>query len=119
MNSAEVFDRNVYDGLVGDLGADDVAEVLGAFLADTQGKLDRLMTGSFQREEVRREAHAIKSSAATFGFVELSRLAKDAEKSAPALSPDGLREAVGGLQQSFVQVRRLTETLLPAREIAG
>jgi len=120
MNRSDIFDQAVYDGLVAELGSEDTAEVLRTFLADTAGKLDRLRAGSVDRETARRESHAIKSSAATFGFLELSRRAKDLEKSAPAMSAEGLDAAVDELQQRFAQVRDLAENLLrvQSREIA-
>lgn len=112
MNLPEIFDKCFYDGLVAELGPDDVAEVLGTFLADTEAKLDRLFTGDLDVVATRREAHAIKSSAATFGFVELSRLAREIEKGSSVMDPEGLSAALWELRHSFARVRRLAEGLL-------
>lgn len=115
MTPSDVFDRKVYDALVAELGPDDTAEVLGCFLADTSGKLARLATQAYDRPLTKREGHAIKSSAATFGFVELSRLAQELETGAQAMSPDQLQQAVAGLQRSFAVVRGLAEAILPVK----
>lgn len=113
MNPAEVFDRSIYDRLVSELGAADVAEVLNGFLADTSGKLERLSTQISDRAVTQREAHSIKSSSATFGFLELSRQARELEADALQMSTDDLSRAVGQLRTSFVQVHRLAEAILP------
>jgi len=112
MNPAEIFDRKVYDVLVSELGAEDAAEVLGCFLADTSGKLTRLASQTLDLQTTEREAHSIKSSAATFGFFELSRLAQELETSGQAMSPGQLQAAVAGLQHSFAVVRGLAEAIL-------
>lgn len=117
MNMRVSFDRTVYDLLVSELGAADVAEVLCAFLVDTSSKLERLAAPTVDRLEIRREAHSIKSSSATFGFLELSRRAKQLESDAEAMNTEELRGAVDELRQSFVLVLRLADSVL-ANEIA-
>lgn len=114
----EIFDRSVYDCLVSELGNDDVAEVLQGFLTDTCDKLKRLSTLTLDRIESKREAHSIKSSSATFGFLELSRLARQLEAGADTMSVRELDEAISAICRSFEQVRLLPETILPrgARE---
>ena len=111
MSHTEVFDRTVYDRLVAELGADDAAEALSVFLADTAGKLMRLSADGLDRMTARREAHTIKSSSATFGFLELSRLAREMEQGAEQMSPEHLRASVQKLQQSFSLINRLAEVL--------
>ena len=115
MNPAEIFDRKVYGMLMSELGAEDATEVLGCFLADTCGKLERLASRALDLPTMEREAHSIKSSAATFGFVELSRLAQELETSGRAMSPDQLQAAVARLQHSFAVVRSLAEAILPVQ----
>lgn len=95
------FDRSVLRLLVAELGADDVAEVLRAFLDDTRRKVDVLSADTPDPARVRQEAHSIKSSAATFGFAELSGLALTLEQEALNMSPDELRFATAALRRVF------------------
>ncbi len=120
MNPAEIFDRTVYDSLASELGTEDTAEILNGFLADTSDKLERLSTHTPDRQTTRREVHSIKSSSATFGFLELSRLAREIEANLQEMSPDALRGAIEELRHSFMIIRRLAEAILPVdiKEIA-
>lgn len=113
MNPAEIFDRSIYDRLVSELGPADVAEVLNGFLADTSRKLEHLSTQASDRAATRREAHSIKSSSATFGFLDLSRRARELEDDALQMSTDDLCRAIAQLRKSFVQIHRLAEAILP------
>lgn len=114
MTSA-VFDPAVYAVLSSELGAADAAEVLAGFLADTQGKLDRLGANPFDREVTRREAHSIKSSAATFGFVEMSSIARELDATARDIEPAELSRAIEDLNCSFARVRDLSREILSAQ----
>lgn len=112
MNTSPIFDPAVYETLASELGATDAAEVLSGFLADTAGKLNRLAANALDREVTRREAHSIKCSSATFGFLEMSRIAQKLEANAREIGPDGLRSAIEELQRSFGQVRSLSAEIL-------
>jgi HPt (histidine-containing phosphotransfer) domain-containing protein len=112
MNAPLVFDQAVFRALCDELGEADTIEVLQAFLADTAGKLTHLAANSEDRAMIKLEAHSIKSSAATFGFNELSGLAKQLEFSSATLPPEGLRKSVGGLRNAFDAIRQLAEANL-------
>lgn len=101
-----MFDEIVFDMLRAELGEADTAEVLKAFLADTAGKMSRLAVNAEAGPLIRREAHAIKSSAATFGFDDLSRLARELELRAETITHAKLREAVQELQLAFETTRQ-------------
>ena len=101
MTPDPVFDRSIFRNLVDELGADDVAELLNVFLADTSDKIDGLVANDGNRARTKREAHAIKSSAATFGFAELSGLARELESGSDAMSDAQLGQSVAALRQSF------------------
>jgi histidine phosphotransfer protein HptB len=113
MNGLPLFDRATYFELSAGLGEDDTAEVLKVFLADTAGKMRSLASGQQSRSTIRREAHSIKSSAATFGFAELSALARGLELRAEAMSPEQLNESVEALRQAFESVSNLADAQLP------
>ncbi len=115
MNASAIFDPAVYVRLCSELGAADVAEVLTGFLADTQSKLDRLGANPLDRDVTRREAHSIKSSAATFGFVEMSLIARELDATARDSEPADLSRAIGNLNSSFARVRDLSREMLSAQ----
>jgi len=103
MTAYPLFDKTIFRILVTELGAEDIAELLDVFLADTSDKLDALGLNYRDRLTTKREAHAIKSSAGTFGFAELSGLARDIERGSEAMSE-------AELQQSFAELRRSFDT---------
>jgi HPt (histidine-containing phosphotransfer) domain-containing protein len=107
--SAVAFDASVFDAFSAALGDDDASEVLGAFMVDAAQRVEVLRAGlrEGQPATVRREAHALKSSAATFGFRLLSELARHLERhaeTAPAAEIDRQIEAVAA---AYGDVERL------------
>ena len=101
MTANPLFDKSIFRILVTELGADDIAELLDVFLPDTSEKIDALTANYADRARTKREAHAIKSSAGTFGFAELSGLARDLERGSEAMSEAELEQAVAELRRSF------------------
>ena len=101
MTASPLFDKSIFRILVTELGADDIAELLDVFLADTTSKIDALIANYGDRSTTKREAHAIKSSAGTFGFAELSLLARDLERGSEAMSEAQLQQTVTELRRSF------------------
>jgi histidine phosphotransfer protein HptB len=111
MHEAPLFDPSVFRGLCSELGNEDTAEVLQAFLADTPGKM-AIMSAVADRPSVKRAAHSIKSSAATFGFANLSALARDLESGIEGMSVPQLNECVGALRRAFEQTAEFAEANL-------
>jgi histidine phosphotransfer protein HptB len=103
MNEAPLFDPSVFRGLCSELGNEDTAEVLQAFLADTPRKMALIMLTTTDRSAIKRAAHSIKSSAATFGFARLSALARDLEAGIGGMSAPQLDECVGALGDASEQ----------------
>jgi HPt (histidine-containing phosphotransfer) domain-containing protein len=101
MSTNPLFNEAVFHELVSDLGRDDVIEVLMAFLVDTSEKIDALAADCSDRPATRREAHAIKCSAATFGFAELSGLARELELGSEKMSAAQLRQSIAALHRSL------------------
>ncbi|MDI1262609.1 MAG: Hpt domain-containing protein [bacterium] len=99
------FDEAVFRELDAELGAEDTAEILTSFLADTDRKLVRLETDGQTRSVIKREAHSMKSSAATFGFNQLSRLARELEAGAESMPHAALPESIRELRQTFEATR--------------
>ena len=86
MDEMPLFQQATLVALISELGKEDTAEVLKIFLADTSSKMSAIASDLQARSTIKREAHSIKSSSATFGFVELSRLARELESGAEAMS---------------------------------
>jgi HPt (histidine-containing phosphotransfer) domain-containing protein len=112
MNEAPLFDPSVFRGLCSELGNEDAAEVLQAFLADTPRKMALIMSATTDRPSIKRAAHSIKSSAATFGFAELSALARDLESGIGGMSAPQLHDCVGTLCQAFEKTAVFARTNL-------
>lgn len=114
---SELFDEAVFKDLGAEIGEADTIEVLKAFLADTESKMAGL-ANSEMRSLIKREAHSIKSSAATFGFSDLSRLARELEFGAETVTPAKLQVSLGELQQSFKMTRQFAQSKLLGGELA-
>ncbi len=112
MSETSIFDKTVYLDLVSELGREDTVEVLKAFLADTSRKMEVMASVASDRPTLKREAHSIKSSSATFDFVELSALARKLEAVAETLTIAELLESVVALRQAFERTSQLAQTRL-------
>jgi len=112
MTADPLFDKSVFRILLAELGADDVVELLDVFIADTSDKIDALTEEYRDRSRTRREAHAIKSSAATFGFAELAGLARELERGSGAASETHLEQSVAALRRSFDATSRFARDQL-------
>jgi HPt (histidine-containing phosphotransfer) domain-containing protein len=101
MSMPPFFDRDIFRELCAELGPEDTAEVLKTFLADTARKIEIMTSAMLDRTTVKREAHSIKSSAATFGFAQLSALARECEAGVEAMNASGLHEFLESFRQVF------------------
>jgi HPt (histidine-containing phosphotransfer) domain-containing protein len=112
MDEMPLYDPATLLELISELGRKDTAEVLKIFLADTSSKMSAIAPDLQARSTIKREAHSIKSSSATFGFVELSRLARELESGAEAMSLAELRESAGKLRHAFGRTERFARANL-------
>jgi histidine phosphotransfer protein HptB len=101
------FDQACFDALVEDIGEDTAHSVIDVFFADTGQCLERLgrLDCEANRGAVTIQAHAIKSSSATFGFLQLSALARSLEAEAAALPSADIAARVGELQAALASAR--------------
>ena len=106
-----LFNSSVFRGLCSELGNEDAIEVLQAFLGDAPAKM-AMIVATTDRPSIKRAAHSIKSSAATFGFAKLSVLARDLEASIESMSVAQLRDRVGALGEAFEQTAEFARTNL-------
>jgi HPt (histidine-containing phosphotransfer) domain-containing protein len=112
MSAPFSFDETVFKLLGDELGDDYAIEVLQAFLADTADKMANLAVNGHDRELLKREAHSVKGSAATFGFNDLSRLARELERGAQTITAEQLDASVRELRQVFETTKQFAETNL-------
>ena len=112
MNS--VIDQDVYQALVEAVGDDFVGEMVDAFLEEG-AQLLKILTESFADGDVdrfRRAAHSLKSSAATFGAMKLSGLAKELEEMARESGLDEAEAKLEPISGSFGEVEQALKGLL-------
>jgi HPt (histidine-containing phosphotransfer) domain-containing protein len=114
MTTDLAFEKDTLRLLVSELGSEDAAEVLKAFLDDTQDKICALGAAPPDPALIRLQAHAIKSSAGTFGFRELSGLAFSIEQNALRMTPGQLEGATAMLRQVFDETAEFARSVLLA-----
>ena len=95
-----LFDPAVFDAFSEGLGQEDALEALASFLDDTGATVAGLHAQD-DRMRLKREIHAVKGLAATFGFEDLARLARELDAAVLTLEPARLAEDLAGLQRSF------------------
>jgi len=85
---------------------EDADRIIGLFLTETAGRIDRMarLTAN-ERDLLAREAHSLKSAAATFGCAGLARLAMALEDEARALELLQLPERIALLAQAYERAR--------------
>ena len=90
-----------------------VAELVRAFLDDSPAQLAalRTATASGSAADVRREAHTLKSNAATFGIVRLTQLCRDLENRASNGNLDGAEELVASISDGLAAAHPALEAL--------
>ena len=112
MSNSVRIDEAVYQVLCSELGDEDAAEVLRTFLSDTSGKFAGLDGKIGNPADMTREAHSIKSSAATFGFLTLSELARELEFGAASLERAEVELLVQRMREAFAETLHFAETRL-------
>jgi HPt (histidine-containing phosphotransfer) domain-containing protein len=120
MNDSVQFDQSVYQVLCDELGEQDAIEVLQVFLADASSRFRTFAAKFENRAEIMRDAHSIKSSSATLGFMGLACLARELEAGASSLAPAEMQELVSKMTQAFersvrfAEINLLKQALLPS-----
>jgi signal transduction histidine kinase/CheY-like chemotaxis protein len=75
-------DRKFLDQMAEDLGPQHLTQALQVFMKDLQQRAQALREEGEDADRLRKAAHAIKGSAASFGFTRLARVAEDLEVAA-------------------------------------
>jgi PAS domain S-box-containing protein len=113
--SKAILDPAALERLRQAIGSDDaVSQLARTFVEDTERILAVLRGDitSGRAAETRRQAHSLKSTAATFGAMDLSALCRELESVADTGSLDGTKDLLARIQDEFARVRAaVTETL--------
>ena len=112
MSEAPILNQDVLQELNAELGPENTVEVLKVFLADTARKMSMIAARDVSPSVVKREAHSIKSSAGTFGFERLSRLALELEASAESMEAACLSASIAAFRRAFGETSDLAESRL-------
>ena len=96
-----------FDALVREIGHDGASEVRAVFWSDTDARLALFKTlgPAEQRARIEREAHSLKGSARTFGYLRLAALAVRLEKGAAALDADGYDALLRAMDDAYAAAR--------------
>ncbi|WP_047309141.1 hybrid sensor histidine kinase/response regulator [Rhodopseudomonas palustris] len=99
--------RKAFDHLVEEIGRDATLAVLTVFARDTEARIALFETLDIaaERRRIEREAHSLKSAAATFGLDRLSALARELEQAAPHLSQSDYAALTGQIKAAFAAAR--------------
>jgi PAS domain S-box-containing protein len=102
-----IIDTAVFVQLARDTSEEIVPKMLTAFCKETRGRINALKqlgeSETTDFEQLQREAHTLKSSAATFGATELQRIAGDVESACRNDEQAGVREMLDALIDSSEQ----------------
>jgi hypothetical protein len=98
-----VLDREVFRELVREIGEQAANEVHAVFTAETEARLQLLRRLAIESERVRigREAHSLKSSAATFGYRALAGIAVRLEREAVRLADNEYRALLDAMDAAY------------------
>ncbi|MHB2167936.1 response regulator [Alsobacter sp. R-9] len=94
------FDGGMLQTLLDEVEPDSARMILDVFIEDTRERLAAMAVAT-DRTATARQAHAIKSAAATFGLMAVSAKAAALEHSASHLDDDAFARAVSDLTQAF------------------
>ena len=105
-------DREIFQGLREAVGEDFIGELVEAFLEEGAQFVAALEEGLADHDInlFRRAAHSLKSNAATFGAMKLSRLSKELEEVARQGQLEGVAEKLGPIFEAYsIAERELKE----------
>jgi HPt (histidine-containing phosphotransfer) domain-containing protein len=110
-----ICNKTTYLQFCEDLGEENAADVLRAFLDNAQPKVNAL-SSDLQRAQLKTEANSLKSSSATFGFLKLSELGRSLEFGTETMSTGDVQKAIDIIQavfditERFARAELLSET---------
>jgi CheY-like chemotaxis protein/HPt (histidine-containing phosphotransfer) domain-containing protein len=118
-----VFDREVFEELIREIGEEAASEIHAVFTAETEVRLKSFRELPLEQERIRigREAHSLKSSAGTFGYCELASLAEKLEQDARWLADGEYRELLDRIDAAYsgAKAKKLELELEPRQQPTG
>ncbi len=102
---AALIDQSVIGELLGELGAQGLAQLLGVFREETGKRIARLrrLSCDENRDAIEMEAHTLKSAAALVGFARLSSVAAALERDARAIAPADYALTIEQIVAAYVE----------------
>jgi histidine phosphotransfer protein HptB len=97
------FEPGAFQALVREIGDEGAAEVREVFMQETAARLRsfRAMSLGAQSGKIGREAHSLKSAAASFGYLRLSALARRLESGAARLTEPEYLDLLTAMDAAF------------------
>lgn len=113
---AAAFVREDFTKLETEIGEEDARALMSEFLADTEQRVQRMqgLRREADRASLRNEAHALKSSAAMFGLMALSGVARDLERALRDGQPIDPDEFSNRINSDFQDARLAVQGALEA-----
>jgi len=105
---APVLDHSAYQTLAEEIGGEMARQMFDIFIGETENRLKVLRQVSCAKDPglIEREAHSLKGAAATFGFCQLSALARTLELGAANISAGDCGALVGQIEPAFASACR-------------
>ncbi|MBR0690693.1 Hpt domain-containing protein [Bradyrhizobium manausense] len=96
-----------FDALVREIGEDGAHEVRAVFWSDTSARLQLFHTLALgqHRAKIAREAHSLKSTARTFGYLRLAALALRLESTADSLADAEFGDLLQQMDAAFAAAK--------------
>jgi HPt (histidine-containing phosphotransfer) domain-containing protein len=107
LDTAALRDPGAYGALVREIGEDGAREVRAVFWSETSArlKLFHALELGQHRARIAREAHSLKSTARTFGYLRLATLALRLESTADALRNAEFCDLLARMDAAFAAAR--------------
>jgi signal transduction histidine kinase/DNA-binding response OmpR family regulator len=105
--AAAAFDRKAFEELVAEIGQEAATETMAMFVQETDDRLNLLRRLSIETDRltIEREAHTLKSAAATFGLRDVAQLARTLERDAAHITAGDYRTLFDRIEAAFVSAR--------------
>ena len=106
-DAAAAFDRKAFEELVAEIGQEAATETLALFVSETDDRLKLLRRLSIETDRltIEREAHTLKSAAATFGLLAVAQLARTLERDAARITAGDYRVLLDRIEAGFASAR--------------
>jgi len=97
------FDRKAFEHLAAEIGQEAATETLALFVSETDDRLKLLRRLSIETDRltIEREAHTLKSAAATFGLRDVAQLARSLERDAAHITAGDYRALLDRIEAAF------------------